>query len=74
MDESSAEPLFTLLVCLFVCLFEFTLFSAHTCCYITAAESVHQSGVARGFGSVVKHLTADSEIASSIPLTPTKNY
>jgi len=27
---------------------------------------------ARGFGSVVKHSTADPGIASSIPLTPTK--
>ena len=28
--------------------------------------------VARGFGSVVKHSTADPGIATSIPLTPTK--
>jgi len=28
--------------------------------------------IARDFGSVVKHLTADPGIASSIPLTPTK--
>ena len=28
--------------------------------------------VAKGFGSVVKHLTADPEIASPTPLTPTK--
>jgi len=28
--------------------------------------------LARGLGSVVKHLTTDPGIASSIPLTPTK--
>jgi len=28
--------------------------------------------IARGFGSLVKHLTADPGIASSIPFTPTK--
>jgi len=28
--------------------------------------------IARGFGSVVKHSTADPRIASSIPLPPTK--